>query len=134
MEKRLLRDTNNRLLGGVSSGLANYLGLDANLIRLAWVLLLLIGWGFTPMLYAIMWIIIPKAESSINQEEPENYPQAAKSSGCLVTFLKIVFAIFALLALFVVFAIIICFCFLAFVFISGIISGELTLQTVQTMF
>lgn len=133
MEKRLLRDTNNRLLGGVSSGLANYLGLDANLIRLAWVLLL-IGWGFTPMLYAIMWIIIPKAESSTNQEEPENYPQAAKSSGCLGTFLKIVFAIFALLALFVVFAIIICFCFLAFVFISGIISGELTLQTVQTMF
>lgn len=134
MEKRLLRDTNNRLLGGVSSGLANYLGLDANLIRLAWVLLLLIGWGFTPVLYVVMWIVIPKAETCTNDEQSEPCPQPSKSSGCLGTFLKIVFAIFALLALFVVFAIIICFCFLAFVFISGIISGELTLQTVQTMF
>lgn len=134
MEKRLLRDTNNRLLGGVSSGLANYLGLDANLIRLAWVLLLLIGWGFTPVLYVVMWIVIPKAETCTNDEQSEPCPQPSKSSGCLGTFIKIVFAICALLTLFVAFLIIICLGFLAFVLIGGLISGEVTLQTMQTMF
>lgn len=34
-KKKLYRDTDNRILGGVASGLATYMGWDITLVRLA---------------------------------------------------------------------------------------------------
>lgn len=60
--KRLLRDPDNRILGGVCSGVALYFGLDTVLIRLALVLLLFLG-GVSFLMYIIAWIVIPKAST-----------------------------------------------------------------------
>lgn len=61
--KKLFRDNDSRVVGGVSSGLANYFGLDVVWIRVAFVIALAVfGTGF--WLYVILWIIVPKAISA----------------------------------------------------------------------
>ena len=61
--RRLFRDPDSRVIGGVSSGLANYFGLDRVWIRLAFVAgIFLFGTGF--WLYIVLWIIVPKANTA----------------------------------------------------------------------
>jgi len=59
MNKRLMRDENNKLVAGVCSGLGNYFNVDPVLVRLAFILaVLLFGFGILP--YILLWIIMPK--------------------------------------------------------------------------
>jgi len=67
--KKLYRDASDKFLGGVSSGLAHYFGLDVTWVRLAWIILL-IG-GFSVILYPILWIILPEANSTSEKLEME---------------------------------------------------------------
>lgn len=55
---RLYR-SNNKTIGGVCAGLADYFDLDVVLIRVAFVLLLLFG-GVGLLAYIILWIVIPQ--------------------------------------------------------------------------
>ncbi|MFH1106668.1 MAG: PspC domain-containing protein [Candidatus Micrarchaeota archaeon] len=57
--KRLYRSGNEKILGGVCGGIAEYLGIDPTIVRLVWVLLSL-AWGAGIVLYIIMWIITPR--------------------------------------------------------------------------
>ena len=58
-EKRTLyRDTDNKMLGGVASGLAEYMNWDVTLVRLAFVFCLFAVQG-SVLAYIIAWIIIP---------------------------------------------------------------------------
>jgi len=59
LAKRLYRSNRERILGGVSGGLAEYFDVDVTLIRLAWVLLAFTGGAGLPA-YIIAWIIIPE--------------------------------------------------------------------------
>ncbi|MFL1011150.1 PspC domain-containing protein [Flavisericum labens] len=61
--KKLFRDTDNSYIGGVSSGLAHYFGIDAVWIRLAWVLLIF-GAGTGVLLYILLWILVPEANTT----------------------------------------------------------------------
>ena len=67
--KKLFRDTEDKFLGGVSSGLSHYFGIDVIWIRLAW-LVLLFG-GFSVILYPILWILLPQAHSTSEKLEME---------------------------------------------------------------
>ena len=59
MTKRLLR-SNDRVLGGVCAGLANYFQLDPVLVRIAYLLLSILSAAFPGLLvYIILWIVIP---------------------------------------------------------------------------
>ena len=58
--KRLTRDTRNKMLGGVCSGIGGYFGVDPTIVRVVWVLLAL-GAGFGVIAYIICWLIIPEA-------------------------------------------------------------------------
>ena len=60
MERRLYRSRNDRTLAGVCAGIAEYFGWDPTLVRLAWVLLTLLG-GSGILLYLIMWLVVPEA-------------------------------------------------------------------------
>ncbi|MBU1368677.1 MAG: PspC domain-containing protein [Bacteroidetes bacterium] len=57
--KRLFRSRSNRVIGGVCYGMANYINLDATIVRLLWVLFTLLG-GAGLLAYLICWIIIPE--------------------------------------------------------------------------
>jgi phage shock protein PspC (stress-responsive transcriptional regulator) len=60
--RRLFRDPDDHLVGGVAAGIANYFDIQAVWIRLAFALsLAFAGSGF--ILYIILWIVIPKAVS-----------------------------------------------------------------------
>jgi len=58
MAKRLTRDTDNAMLGGVAAGYADYLGLDPVLVRLGFVLLVFLH-GAGVILYLASWAIMP---------------------------------------------------------------------------
>jgi len=59
-EKRLFRDPDNRVLGGVCSGIGHYFGFDPIFLRILFVLAL-VFFGSGVLLYIILWAIIPKA-------------------------------------------------------------------------
>ena len=59
MEKRLYRSREDRILGGVCGGIAEYFGLDPSLVRIVAVLLILVGGGAI-LAYIIAWILIPE--------------------------------------------------------------------------
>lgn len=61
--KRLFRDKENAFVGGVSAGLGHYLGIDPLWMRLIWILLVF-GLGMGVLLYLIMWILIPAANTT----------------------------------------------------------------------
>lgn len=60
--KKLYRDPDDRVLGGVASGLAKYFRTQAIAIRVIFILLT-IGGGTGLLAYIILWIIAPKANS-----------------------------------------------------------------------
>ena len=57
---RLVRSRENRVLGGVCAGIANYLGLDPTLVRIIAVVLAFAA-GTAVLAYIVGWIIIPEA-------------------------------------------------------------------------
>lgn len=59
--KRLVRRSDNKVIAGVCGGLAAYTGLDANLIRIVLVLAVVFGFGSGIILYALGWLLMPKA-------------------------------------------------------------------------
>jgi phage shock protein C len=57
--KRLLRLRNGRMVAGVCAGLAEYFGVDVNLVRLGFgVFTVFYGLGF--LVYLAAWAILPK--------------------------------------------------------------------------
>lgn len=59
MTKRLLR-SQQKVVGGVCGGIANYLGLDPTLVRAGYLILSILSAAFPGILvYAILWIIMP---------------------------------------------------------------------------
>lgn len=57
--RRLYRDTNDKFLGGVCSGIANYLNLDPTIVRILFAIITFGGFGFGILLYIILWIVLP---------------------------------------------------------------------------
>ncbi len=60
MSKKLQRSQNKKL-AGVCGGLAEYLGMDATIVRIIYALLVIFG-GVGILLYLIMALLMPQAE------------------------------------------------------------------------
>lgn len=58
--KKLRRSRSDRMVAGVCGGVANLLGVDAALVRIALVAATILGFGTGAVLYAICWIIVPE--------------------------------------------------------------------------
>lgn len=58
MTKRLFR-SNDRMLGGVCAGIAEYLGWDPTLVRISYALITIFGIGSPILIYILLWIIMP---------------------------------------------------------------------------
>ena len=57
--KRLYKTSDNKMIGGVCNGLAEYFDVDPTIIRLAWALLAC-GWGTGIMAYIICAFVLPE--------------------------------------------------------------------------
>lgn len=73
MDTRLVRSANDRMLGGVCGGLARYFGIDSTIVRLVFVLAVLSG--LSPLIYAILWIVIPQEGATLPTSTQQTPPQ-----------------------------------------------------------
>lgn len=63
MNDKKLRRSDNKMLGGVCAGLAEYFGIDATLVRVAYAVLSCFCAGFPGIiLYIILLVVMPQAE------------------------------------------------------------------------
>lgn len=67
--RKLYRDPDDRVLGGVCSGLGAFFNLDPIIIRLIFVLLVFLGAGSSIIIYVILWIVVPKAANTAQRLE-----------------------------------------------------------------
>jgi phage shock protein C len=52
--------SSNKKIAGVCGGVAEYLGIDATIVRIIWLVLVLL-YGVGLLAYIICWILFPKA-------------------------------------------------------------------------
>ena len=69
-QRRFFRDVDNAYLGGVSSGMAHYMGIDPLWVRIGWVALIALTWftlGGTALIYLALWVFVPEAQSTADK-------------------------------------------------------------------
>ncbi len=59
MERKLYRDEQHKVIGGVCAGLAAYLNIDVSIVRVLFLLAFILK-GSGGLIYIIMWIVLPK--------------------------------------------------------------------------
>ena len=59
---RLYRDSSDKILGGVCSGLANYMNVDPAIIRILFAIITFGGFGFGFIAYLLLWIVLPSRD------------------------------------------------------------------------
>ena len=70
--KRLFRDGDNKILGGVAYGIANYFNIDPAIIRIIFIVSLFLG-GFGFITYILLWISIPEAKTVEDKMRAKGY-------------------------------------------------------------
>lgn len=82
LKRRLYRDADDKVIGGVCSGIATYFGLDPVIIRLAFAGALFF-FGSGVVLYILLMIVLPKAETPAQKlemrGEPVDYKNVSKT-------------------------------------------------------
>ncbi len=59
MQKKLYRNTDSKIIAGVCSGIAEYVGVDPTVVRILWILFCAVG-GSGILAYIIAAIIMPE--------------------------------------------------------------------------
>ncbi|MDF9866600.1 phage shock protein C [Bacilli bacterium PM5-3] len=59
MEKRFYKTDYNKMLAGVCNGLSEYFNIDVSLIRVAFALSAILGFGTSILLYIVLAIVLP---------------------------------------------------------------------------
>lgn len=77
-DKRLFRDRENAIFGGVCAGIANYFSIDVVLVRAIFVLMFFLALSGFPI-YIILWIIIPAAKTNIDRLRMKGRPVTVDS-------------------------------------------------------
>ncbi|MBC7875087.1 MAG: PspC domain-containing protein [Ferruginibacter sp.] len=57
--RRLYRDSGDKMIGGVCSGIAYYLGIDPAIVRILFAIISFGGFGLGFLAYIILWIVLP---------------------------------------------------------------------------
>ena len=71
--KKLYRDTENGMIGGVLAGLGHYFGIDKVWLRV-FLLILVLAWGTGVLAYIILWIVMPAATTTAEKLEMTGEP------------------------------------------------------------
>ncbi|MDR1551999.1 MAG: PspC domain-containing protein [Prevotellaceae bacterium] len=94
VKKRLYRDTENKVIAGVCSGIGHYLNLDAAWIRVVFIVFMVIslkfdrhlwfdrfflGMPFVLFVYVVLWIVMPRTKTPRQNLEMHGYTSARQS-------------------------------------------------------
>ncbi|AWB93307.1 PspC domain-containing protein [Aeromicrobium chenweiae] len=63
--KKLTRNTEDRWVAGICSGVADYTGVDVTVVRLVLVVCTLLGAGSLLIGYLVAWVLIPKRTDTL---------------------------------------------------------------------
>lgn len=83
--RRLYRNPDDRMLGGVIGGFSVYLGWDATWFRLIFILCSLLGFKVLIPVYIICWIIIPEARTAAEKLSMRGKAVTVENIGKTVT-------------------------------------------------
>ena len=72
--KKLYRDKEKGMIGGVAAGLGHYFGIDSVWIRIVLILLVFAGFGTGILAYIILWIVTPEAITTSEKLEMTGEP------------------------------------------------------------
>ncbi len=76
--RKLYRDKDHNVIGGVASGLACYFDIDVLVVRILFVVLFIFG-SFGGWLYIILWIAVPPAVTSADKCRMRGLPVTAEN-------------------------------------------------------
>jgi phage shock protein PspC (stress-responsive transcriptional regulator) len=96
-KKQLFRDPERQKIAGVCAGLAHYVGMDITAMRAIWLGIFILGIftvaissSLVGLLYVILWIVLPKAETAADylkmKGKPMNFDNLKDESNKLVQF------------------------------------------------
>ncbi|MDR2954208.1 MAG: PspC domain-containing protein [Prevotella sp.] len=77
-EKKLYRDSDNKIIGGVCGGLAAYFNIDATLIRILFAFTAFF-YGVSFFLYLILWLAIPRTRYVLDKLRMRGYAPTAEN-------------------------------------------------------
>ncbi len=78
--RRIYRNPDDRILGGVASGLGAYFNITPLLFRILFVVFTLVG-GSGLLVYLILWIVIPEARTRAQKMEMRGEPVTIENIG-----------------------------------------------------
>ena len=76
--KRLYRDSDNKAIGGVCSGLGAFLNIDITVVRII-ILLAMLLWGSGLVVYLVLWIVVPLAKTPAQKCEMRGLEPTAEN-------------------------------------------------------
>ena len=85
IHRRLYRNPDDKLLGGVISGMAAYLGWDVTLLRLLLLVVLICGVGTLIPVYIVCWLVIPEARTDAEKLSMRGEAVTVENIGKTVT-------------------------------------------------
>jgi phage shock protein PspC (stress-responsive transcriptional regulator) len=71
--KKMYRNPEKKVIGGVAAGVAAYLGIDIVASRILFILLALPG-GFGILVYIVLWVILPEARTLTDRMQMQGEP------------------------------------------------------------
>jgi len=84
-KRKLFRNADNKMLGGVFSGLGAYFGLDVTLLRIIGVVLLFVTQLTIVPIYLILWIVVPEARTASEKLQMQGKPITLENIGKTVS-------------------------------------------------
>ena len=85
IHRRLYRNPDDKLLGGVISGMAAYLEWDVTLLRLLLLVVLICGVGTLIPVYIVCWLVIPEARTAAEKLSMRGEAVTVENIGKTVT-------------------------------------------------
>ncbi len=71
--KKMFRDSEKKVIGGVASGVSVFFGIDVTLVRVLFVIFTIVG-GIGFLTYIILWIALPEAKSITEKMQMQGEP------------------------------------------------------------
>lgn len=84
-KKKLMRDPDDKIIGGVASGIAAYMGWDTTAVRCAFILLLFIPYCPAVFIYILLWLLTPLARTAADKLRMKGESVTIENIGKTVT-------------------------------------------------
>jgi phage shock protein C len=70
------------MIGGVAGGIAEYLDVDATIVRVVFAVLLILGAGITwALVYGVLWLLMPEFETGVERASEDGGAQSGAEGG-----------------------------------------------------